>query len=89
MRDDSCIGFLQWVLPCLHMRWPGFRKVRRQVCKRIQKRLAELNLPDANAYRIYLENHAEIYGSGGKREFIIMYSEFNFYDHSRISTTKN
>lgn len=57
MKDDSCIAFLQWVLPHLHMRWPGFRKVRGQVCKRIQKRLAELNLPDANAYRIYLENH--------------------------------
>ena len=57
MTDDSCIGFLQWALPPLHMRWPGFRKVRGQVCKRIQKRLADLNLPDTNAYRTYLEQY--------------------------------
>ena len=57
MKDDACICFLQWALPHLHMRWPGFRKVRGQVCKRLARRLAELGLADLNSYRIYLENH--------------------------------
>jgi chemotaxis protein methyltransferase CheR len=38
------------------MRWPGFRKVRGQVCKRISRRLQELQLPDLESYRIYLES---------------------------------
>jgi chemotaxis protein methyltransferase CheR len=36
------------------MRWTGFRKVRRQVCKRVDRRLRELGLPDVQAYRDYL-----------------------------------
>ena len=28
MNDKACVKFLQWVLPQLHMRWEGFRKVR-------------------------------------------------------------
>jgi chemotaxis protein methyltransferase CheR len=59
MIDDDCIGFLQWALPRLRLRWQGFRKVRRQVCRRISRRLAELGLADADAYRAYLEAHAE------------------------------
>ena len=39
------------------MRWPGFRKVRRQVCKRVGRRLRDLGLDDVAAYRAYLENH--------------------------------
>jgi chemotaxis protein methyltransferase CheR len=42
------------------MRWQGFRKVRGQVCKRIDRRLRELGLPDVAAYRMFLEtNDAE------------------------------
>jgi chemotaxis protein methyltransferase CheR len=41
----------------MHLRWPGFRKVRRQVLKRISRRLQELELPSVEAYRSYLENH--------------------------------
>jgi chemotaxis protein methyltransferase CheR len=37
------------------MRWPGFRKVRRQVCKRIDRRIDELGLSDVDSYRSYLE----------------------------------
>ncbi len=37
------------------MRWPGFRKVRGQVCKRINARLRELGVPDFEAYRSHLE----------------------------------
>jgi chemotaxis protein methyltransferase CheR len=41
------------------MRWPGFRKVRRQVCRRVARRLGELGLEDTGAYRHFLENHPE------------------------------
>ena len=51
--------FLQWALPRLRMRWPGFRKVRRQVCKRIDRRVRELGLCDLEAYRSRLEQHAD------------------------------
>ena len=49
---------LQWALPRLKMRWPGFRKVRRQVCKRIDRRIEELRLSSVGAYRSYLETHS-------------------------------
>ncbi len=57
MRDSDCIHFLQWALPRLRKRWPGFRKVRRQVCRRVAQRLRELGLPDTEAYRRFLEAH--------------------------------
>jgi len=50
MEDDVCVRFLQWLLPQLRMRYPGFRKVRKQVCKRIQRRIKQLNLSDVEAY---------------------------------------
>lgn len=37
------------------MRWQGFRRVRKQVCKRIQRRIARLKLQDVQAYREFLE----------------------------------
>lgn len=58
MDDNACVRFLQWVLPQLRMHWPGFRKVRRQVCKRIQRRIDELGLPGADAYQAYLQTRA-------------------------------
>ena len=59
MNDAECVRFLQWALPQNHMRWPGFRKVRKQVCKRIAKRLSSLQLADVAAYQDYLKRHAE------------------------------
>jgi chemotaxis protein methyltransferase CheR len=59
MKDAECVRFLQWALPRLHMRWAGFRKVRRQVCRRIDRRLRELGLADIGAYRAYLEASPE------------------------------
>ena len=59
MKQANCVEFLQWCLPRLRMRWPGFRKVRSQVCKRIGRRLSDLELGDLNAYRRYLETHSE------------------------------
>jgi len=57
MRDRDCVDFLQWALPRLGMRWPGFRKVRRQVCKRIATRVTELGLPGLTAYRAHLDRN--------------------------------
>ena len=59
MKDHECIQFLQWSLPRLRMRWEGFRKVRGQVCKRIDRRMRELGSADAAAYRLLLENRAD------------------------------
>jgi chemotaxis protein methyltransferase CheR len=57
ISDAEGVQFLQWCLPHLHLRWPGFRKVRRQVYKRIHRRLQELELPSLATYRAYLEKH--------------------------------
>jgi len=57
MTDSECNGFLQAALHRLRLRWPGFRKVRRLVCKRLARRLRELGLPDLAAYRVYLEGN--------------------------------
>jgi chemotaxis methyl-accepting protein methylase len=56
MEDKSCIAFLQWALPRLHLRWHGFRRVRRQVCRRIDQRIAALKLDSVKSYSFYLEN---------------------------------
>ncbi len=59
MRDSDCVAFLQVSLPRLGLRWRGYRKVRRTVCKRIARRLRELGLRDLDAYQAYLADHAE------------------------------
>src|SRR5690242_9500744 len=55
MHEDECAAFLQWALPRLRLRWAGFRKVRRQVCKRLRRRLDELRLKSLEQYRSRLE----------------------------------
>lgn len=57
MKDDECVRFLQWVLPQLQMRWPGFRKIRSRVCKRIQRHINSLQLDSVTAYQAYLQAH--------------------------------
>jgi len=57
--DRACVEFLQWALPRLGLRWAGFRKVRRQVCRRVRRRLAALGVPDLETYRTYLDRHPE------------------------------
>lgn len=57
MNDNEWVEFLQWALPHMRMRWSGFRKVRRQVCKRIAGRLEELNLAKPSKYKAYLADH--------------------------------
>jgi chemotaxis protein methyltransferase CheR len=56
VTDADCVAFLQWALPGLGLRWSGFRRVRRQVCKRIARRLLALGLPDLSAFRERLQN---------------------------------
>jgi chemotaxis protein methyltransferase CheR len=58
MRDSDCIEFLQWALPRLELRWSGYRKVHRQVCKRLRRRLNELELDSLAQYRSRLERDA-------------------------------
>lgn len=59
MNDQDWVEFLQWSLPRLRMYWPGFRKVRKQIIKRIHKRIQMLQLADTAAYRCYLVGHPE------------------------------
>lgn len=54
LGDRACVGLLQRALPLLGLRWEGFRRVRRQVCRRVARRLAELGL-DAEGYWRRLE----------------------------------
>jgi chemotaxis protein methyltransferase CheR len=49
------VTFLQRTLPRLGRRWAGYRKVRRQVCRRIRHRIEELGLEDFDAYGDHLE----------------------------------
>jgi chemotaxis protein methyltransferase CheR len=59
MRDKDCVAFLQGHLPRLGLRWPGFRKVHGTVCKRLRRRLRELELEHLDAYAAYLAARPE------------------------------
>ncbi len=59
MDNNECVQFLQWALPQLHMRWEGFRKVRAQVCKRIDRRMRQLNVDHIHAYKTYLKENQQ------------------------------
>jgi chemotaxis protein methyltransferase CheR len=59
LTNADCVAFLQWALPRLGLRWQGFRRVRRQVCRRVSRRIADLKLREAGAYRAYLEENDE------------------------------
>ncbi len=59
MKDEQCVRFLQWALPQLQLRWPGFRKVRKQVCKRVDARMRDLDRAGIDEYTAYLRDHAE------------------------------
>jgi chemotaxis protein methyltransferase CheR len=58
VSSQDCTVFLQWALPQIELRWPGFRKVRNQVCKRLRARMRDLGLKDYSAYRARLEADA-------------------------------
>ncbi|MDJ0536510.1 MAG: hypothetical protein QNJ70_29140 [Xenococcaceae cyanobacterium MO_207.B15] len=54
LKDPDSVKFLQQILPQLHLRWAGFRRVRWQVCRRISTRFRELGLEDFASYRNYI-----------------------------------
>ena len=60
MRDQDCVAFLQKLLPQIGLRWPGYRKVRRTVCKRLTRRLRALDLESLSDYgNLILNDPAE------------------------------
>ena len=59
MNDRECTEFLQRYLPRLRFRWAGFRKVHKQVCKRLYRHMTELGFSDFSAYEVYLDDHPE------------------------------
>ncbi len=58
MKDDDCVTFLQWALPRMGLYWPGFRKVRGLVCKRIDRRRRALGIDTVAGYRDLLHDNA-------------------------------
>ena len=56
MRSAECRAFLKQVLPAFGLRWAGYRKVHRTLCKRLVRRLRELGLADLEDYRHLLES---------------------------------
>ena len=86
MTDAECIEFLQWCLPQMGMRWSGFRKVRKQVRKRINRRMNELGLDDHKSYRAFLESHPEewpVVGSFCRISISRFYRDKAVFDHLR------
>jgi len=59
MSHEACVKFLQWCLPRLGLRWQGYRKVHRLVCKRLNRRLAELGLTELSQYQVWLSAHPD------------------------------
>jgi chemotaxis protein methyltransferase CheR len=62
MHDEELVTFLRWALPHLRLRWEGFRKVRRQVGKRLSRRLQELKLDALDQYRNRLKDDPTEWG---------------------------
>jgi len=58
-NDAGCDGFLKWAMPRRGLRWPGFRRNKRQVVRRIHGRIAELGLAGVAGYRQFLDEHPE------------------------------
>lgn len=59
MKDTECVCFLQWALPRLGLRWQGFRKVRGQACKRIDRHMRTLGMNEPASYMAYLDTHPD------------------------------
>ncbi len=59
MKDRDCVNFLQEILPQLQLRWSGFRRVRRQVCRKLRNRFLQLELESFAGYKKYLLDHPD------------------------------
>jgi chemotaxis protein methyltransferase CheR len=57
VADAAATCFLARVMPRVGLHWPAFRRVQRQVWRRLERRRAELGLADLDAYERYLEAH--------------------------------
>lgn len=58
-QGSPSIAFLQWALPRVGLRWSGFRRVRRQVWRRVAQRIAALHLSGPDEYHEYLDRHPD------------------------------
>jgi len=59
MKDSDCVEFLQKILPRMEMRWEGFRRVRKQVCKRLSRRMEKLSIEFPPQYQTFLEENPD------------------------------
>jgi chemotaxis protein methyltransferase CheR len=59
VAGDPCAAFLARAMPRLGLSWPAFRRVRRQVCRRVERRRAELGLADLAAYQRFLDENRD------------------------------
>ena len=59
MTRLACIAFLHRCLPQLGLRWQGYRRVHRLVCKRLGKRIEGLGLAGPAEYQTWLAAHPE------------------------------
>jgi chemotaxis protein methyltransferase CheR len=82
--ERAYIEFLQAALPRLGLRWPGFRKVRGQVIKRLKRRLRVLHLQDLVGYAAYLDTHP---AEWGVLDAICRISVSRFYRDKGVFTT--
>jgi chemotaxis protein methyltransferase CheR len=57
--DQACITFLKGCLAQLGLRWPGYRRVHRLVCKRLNRRMAELGVGDLSDYQSWIMVHPD------------------------------
>ncbi len=81
MKDSEGVQFLQWCLPRLRLRWPGFRKVRRQVSRRIDRRMNELGITTVSAFQSYLTTHS---AEWSKLEKLCWISISRFYRDKKV-----
>jgi chemotaxis protein methyltransferase CheR len=81
VADQACIAFLKSYLPELQLRWTGYRKVRRLVGKRLNRRLGELGLADLDAYGALLRRDA---GERARFEAMCRIPISRFYRDRRV-----
>ena len=84
MRDAECIEFLQWALPRLDLRWAGFRKPRRQVCRRITQRVSALGLSGLAEYRRTLESEERGTGECAVLDLLCRVTISRFFRDRRV-----
>jgi chemotaxis protein methyltransferase CheR len=54
LEDRDAVTLLRWAMPRMQLEWTGFRRVRRQVRRRIARRMQALGLEKVEQYRSLL-----------------------------------